>query len=177
MRLLSALLYCLINFIKYFRRYIKTPISTFCGMEKYLILKMRCKHFKGSFIAEDIRYANGFRATNYNNVSIGERCSFGGNVWLHAHDKIEIGDDCMLAFGVNVATAGHITSTLIMNRSYISKPVKIGSNVWIGLNAIILPGVCIGDGSVVAAGAVVDKDIPSNTIVGGVPAKIIKTRI
>lgn len=53
--------------------------------------------------------------------------------------------------------------------------IHIGRNVWIGAGAIVLPGVTIGDGAVVAAGAVVTKDIPDNTIVGGVPAKVMKT--
>ena len=54
------------------------------------------------------------------------------------------------------------------------KPVKIGNKVWIGAHATILPGVTIGDGAVVAAGAVVTKDVPSNVVVAGVPAKVIK---
>ena len=53
-------------------------------------------------------------------------------------------------------------------------PIHIGKNVWIGANATILAGVTIGDGAVVAAGAVVTKDVEPNTIVGGIPAKIIK---
>ena len=53
--------------------------------------------------------------------------------------------------------------------------IKIGKNVWIGSNATVLQGVSIGDGAVVAAGAVVTKDVPANTIVGGVPAKVIKS--
>ena len=56
----------------------------------------------------------------------------------------------------------------------IPKPVKIGKNVWIGANATILPGVTIGDGAVIAAGALVSKDVEANTVVGGVPAKLIK---
>lgn len=58
----------------------------------------------------------------------------------------------------------------------IEKPsaIVIGNNGWIGFNATILPGVSIGDGAIVAAGAVVTKDVPANTIVGGVPAKFIK---
>jgi acetyltransferase-like isoleucine patch superfamily enzyme len=56
----------------------------------------------------------------------------------------------------------------------IPKPVVIGKNVWIGANATILPGVTIGDGAVIAAGAVVSKDVEANTVVGGVPAKLIK---
>lgn len=53
-------------------------------------------------------------------------------------------------------------------------PIHIGKNVWIGSNATILAGVSIGDGAIVAAGAVVTKNVPPNTIVGGVPAKVIK---
>ena len=53
-------------------------------------------------------------------------------------------------------------------------PVRLVNNVWIGSHATILPGVTVGDGAVVAAGAVVAKDVPANTVVGGVPAKVIK---
>ena len=57
----------------------------------------------------------------------------------------------------------------------LPSPVKIGNAVWIGAHATILPGVSIGNGAIVAAGAVVTKDVPENTVVGGVPAKVIKT--
>jgi acetyltransferase-like isoleucine patch superfamily enzyme len=57
----------------------------------------------------------------------------------------------------------------------IAKPIHIGKKVWLGANVAILQGVTIGDNAIVASGAVVTKDVPANTIVGGVPAKIIKT--
>ena len=55
------------------------------------------------------------------------------------------------------------------------EPIHIGKNVWIGANATILPGVSIGDGAIIAAGAVVSKDVPENSVVGGVPARKIKS--
>ena len=58
--------------------------------------------------------------------------------------------------------------------STIAKPIKIGNRVWIGIAATVMPGVTVGDNSIIAAGAVVTKDVPTNCIVAGVPAKIIK---
>ena len=59
----------------------------------------------------------------------------------------------------------------------MTKPIKIGNHVWIGINATILKGVTIGDGAIIAAGAVVNKDVEENSLVGGVPAKVIKKNI
>jgi acetyltransferase-like isoleucine patch superfamily enzyme len=59
----------------------------------------------------------------------------------------------------------------------LCKPIIIGNNVWIGLNAIILKGVIIGDGSIITAGAIVNKDVPERCLAGGVPAKILKTNV
>jgi acetyltransferase-like isoleucine patch superfamily enzyme len=56
-------------------------------------------------------------------------------------------------------------------------PIKIGNHVWIGLNAVILKGVTVGDGAIIAAGAVVTRDVPERCLVGGVPAKIIKENV
>ncbi len=60
-------------------------------------------------------------------------------------------------------------------RGIMTEPIHIGKNVWIGANATILPGVSIGDGAIIAAGAVVSKDVPENSVVGGVPARKIKS--
>ena len=67
------------------------------------------------------------------------------------------------------------TTKRIDEQGISTKPVVIGDDVWIGANAVILPGVTIGRHCVVAAGAVVTKDVPDNTVVAGVPAKVIKT--
>ena len=67
--------------------------------------------------------------------------------------------------------------TMIEQGSTESEPITVGNDVWIGRRVIIMPGVNIGDGCVIGAGAVVTKDIPAYSVVGGVPAKIIKSRL
>lgn len=79
----------------------------------------------------------------------------------------------MIGMNVTIATLNHGLPLETRNTTYPS-PVIIGENVWIGSNATILPGVTVGDNSVVAAGAVVTKDVPQNTVVAGVPAKVVK---
>ena len=88
-----------------------------------------------------------------------------------------IGNHVNLAQGITVTALNHNfedTAMKIDEQGIATKPVVIGDDVWIGANAVILPGVTIGRHSVVAAGAVVTKDVPDNTLVGGVPAKIMK---
>lgn len=79
----------------------------------------------------------------------------------------------MIGMNVNIATLNHGLSLDTRPITYPA-PVRIGKNVWIGSNAIILADVTIGDGAVIAAGALVNKDIPPMVVVGGVPAKVIK---
>ena len=83
---------------------------------------------------------------------------------------------CLFGPGVHIYTSTHPLNPRerAMKKQY-GKPVTIGNNVWIGGRAVINPGVKIGDNSVVASGSVVVKDVPSNVLVGGNPAKIIKT--
>ena len=151
------------------------PVEYSSAMLKTMKIRLLCRHF-GGFSDNNILYANGVKIWNYRRVSIGERVSFGGNVHLMAYDDITIGDDCMFAYGVIVATATHDHRVPIMNKSYLTKPVVIGSNVWCGLNSIILPGVTIHDGVVVGAGTVVTEDIPMNAIVTGPPARVDRFR-
>lgn len=86
---------------------------------------------------------------------------------------IEIGDDTFIAPKVNLVTLNHVLNPYERSTT-VAKPIKIGKRVWIGIAATVLQGVTIGDNSIVAAGAVVTKDVPPNTVVGGNPAKVIK---
>lgn len=101
------------------------------------------------------------------NVFINHACSFldmGG---------ITIEDEVLIGPKVNLITENHPLNPAD-RKSLISKPILIKRNAWIGANASILPGVTVGENAVVAAGAVVSRDVPDNSIVGGVPAKLIK---
>ena len=109
----------------------------------------------------------------------GKNIKIGKNVFINAGCKfqdqggIEIGDGALIGHGVVLATLNHDFAP--ENRSTLHpSAIKIGKNVWRGSNATVLPGVSIGDGAIVAAGAVVTRDIPAKTIAAGVPAKVIR---
>lgn len=110
----------------------------------------------------------GLNTTIGANVFINQGCHFmdmGG---------ITIGDDVMIGPKVNLVSSGHPVSPAERRNGIVAKPITIGNNVWIGAAATILPGVTIGDNAVVAAGAVVSRDVPANTLAAGVPARVLK---
>lgn len=115
-------------------------------------------------------------------ISIGKGCRFGLYNHITAVNKISIGNHVLTGKWVTITDNAHgFTDSLSLEtippilRPLVSKgPVSIGNNVWIGDKATILPNVTIGDGAVIAANAVVTKDVPAYSVVGGNPAKIIK---
>ena len=130
---------------------------------------------------------------------IGKRPVFYPGVWIAPGRNLVLGDDVDLALDVLITTSGGVKigdRTLIGYRAQIisanhaipdqkgrifgsghhKKQVIIGCDVWVGANSMIMPGVVIGDGAIIAAGSVVTKNVPEYTIVGGVPAKIIQQR-
>ena len=88
--------------------------------------------------------------------------------------KVEIGENVKIGYGVIILSVSTITGS--KGKEIIRKPVTIGNNVEIGSNTVILPGVTIGNNSTIGAGAVVLKDIPPNSIAGGVPARVMGKR-
>lgn len=107
------------------------------------------------------------------NIHIGKHVFINMGCKFQDQGGIYIGDGALIGHNVVLATLNHAKSPKDRS-SMIPAPIRIGKNVWIGSNATILAGVTIGDGAIVAAGAVVARDVPENTIVGGVPAKIIR---
>lgn len=109
-------------------------------------------------------------------VRIGAGTSIAGQTILHAASQgfITIGERCAIAAHTKIITPTHDPNVLPVAAVGINRSVTIGDDVWIGTAAIILPGVTIGSGAIVAAGAVVAKDVPPDTLVGGVPARVIR---
>ena len=112
-------------------------------------------------------------------TNFGKHTTIGKNVFInHGCSFLDLGgitieDDVLIGPQVKLVTENHPVDP--GNRKSLDlKSIHIGKNVWLGAGAIILPGITVGENSIVAAGAVVTKDVPSNTIVGGVPARHIK---
>ena len=109
----------------------------------------------------------------------GQNITIGSNVFLntscHFQDQggITIGDGTLIGHNVVLATLNH-DPVVARRASMLPAPIVIGDKVWIGANATVLPGVTIGKGAIVAAGAVVHRDVPPFTVVGGVPARILR---
>ena len=95
------------------------------------------------------------------------------NSRIRVANEITIGDRCAISHGLTIMDSNFHE----LDGTVFTKPVKIGNDVWIGTNVTILPGVSIGDGAVIAAGAVVSKDVQSHTLVGGVPATMLKNNV
>ncbi|GAA6409404.1 sugar O-acetyltransferase [Blautia hominis] len=108
------------------------------------------------------------------NLTIGKHVFFNSGCKFQDQGGITIGDGSLIGHNVVLATLNHNPDPEHRG-DIIPSPIHIGRNVWIGSGSTVLPGVTIGNGAVVAAGAVVTKDVPDNTIVGGVPAKVMKT--
>lgn len=110
----------------------------------------------------------------------GHNLRFGRNVFINhgctaiVAGGIEIGDDVMIGPNVQLISGGHPLDPETRRSASTWAPIRIGRGVWIGAGATILQGVTIGEDAVVAAGAVVTRDAPSRTLVGGMPARVMR---
>ncbi|MGN1077145.1 MAG: sugar O-acetyltransferase [Candidatus Gallimonas sp.] len=111
----------------------------------------------------------------------GKHCHFGNRVYANFNltlvddTHIYVGDNTMFGPNVTVATAGHPILPELRKKGYqYNMPVRIGKNCWLGAGVIVLPGITVGDNSVIGAGSVVTKDIPPNVVAVGNPCKILR---
>lgn len=109
-------------------------------------------------------------------VSIGHRSSIAEFVHIWGGGGVDIGNDVLVASHAVIASVSHDPDAIIFRETNLAQPISIDDNVWIGAGAVLLPGVRLGAGCIVAAGAVVTEDVLSDTIVAGVPARVIRKR-
>ena len=128
-------------------------------------------------------YSQVIISTTFNNlgeyIKIGNNVGIGQFAYIGGSGGVEIGNNCIIGQYFSCHPENHnfdSTDELIKNQGTTRARIKIGENCWIGSKVTILAGVEIGSNSIIAAGAVVTKDMPPNSIIGGVPAKIIKMR-
>lgn len=111
-------------------------------------------------------------------ISIGDKSYIAGDSKIYSNKSINIGSNCALSWGMTIIdTDFYKAIDTTAKNNIICESINIGNHVWIGCNVTILKGVNIGDNSIIAAGSIVNKDIPKNCLVGGNPAKIIKKDI
>lgn len=112
--------------------------------------------------------ANGLDIRVGRNVFVNQNCTF------YDLGGLDIGDDVMIGPNVSLITTGHPIEPSQRRAFVVAKPIVIERNVWIAAGATVIGGVTVGENSVIAAGAVVTRDVPPNTLVGGNPARVIR---
>lgn len=132
------------------------------------------------FVGNNVKIYPGVQFFGDGIIQIGDNVSIGNNTMLYASKEagITIGDDTIIAAQSYIVDTNHGIkgNVLIRKQENISEKITIGSDVWLGANVTVLKGVHIGDGAVIGAKALVNKDVSDNNIVAGVPAKIIGVR-
>lgn len=137
----------------------------------YIVLKIRSGSVgKGIIVNQGCTIIHTAKLKIGNNVSFGRRC------FVSAKGGLTVGNNVLFAFDCVVLTEQHVygKNITVWDSGYKTAPVKIGNNVLIGTKTVIMPGVTIGDNVVIGALSVVTKNIPSNSVAMGIPAKVIK---
>lgn len=156
---------------------------------QYLLNGHECRLLRGSICSwifdecgKNINIKKGAFFGTGKGIRIGNNSDIGLNAYIagiNGGGVLVIGDDVMMAPDVVILTQGHVHSNIqepINSQGSYNTKVIIEDDVWIGIRAIILPGVWIGKGAIIGAGAVVTKDVLPYSIVGGIPAKVLKMR-
>ncbi len=119
-----------------------------------------------------------FTTNNGGIIRVGREVRLNRGATICAYTEVAIGDFTMVGEFVSIRDANHgiARGELVCSQPHDAKPIHIGSDVWVGRGACILPGVTIGDGAIIGANSIVTKDVPANCIAAGIPAKVIRER-
>ncbi|GGG54980.1 hypothetical protein GCM10011414_26050 [Croceivirga lutea] len=133
----------------------------------------------GAKIGKKITFYPGIKLSPGNNLTLGDHVDLAWGVLITTRGGVSIGDRTLVGYDTKIFSGNHVIPPKpqrIFDSGHVGKKVTIENDVWIGANCVILPGVTVGEGAVVAAGSVVTKDVAPFAIVGGNPAKLIKER-
>lgn len=127
-------------------------------------------------VGERLLIEQPFRCDYGANIEVGDNFYANFNLTILDANKVVIGDNVFIAPNVGLHTSGHPLDVARRNAGLeYAKPITIGNNVWIGAGVNVMPGVRIGDNSVIGAGSVVTRDVPANVVAAGVPCRVIRS--
>jgi len=164
----------LVYFVCLFLNFLRHRTKKYAQRIRYLSYLPRFEDVGDEIILDADIYIN-----KPNNISIGDGTFIGQGVTLNAIERISFGENCGIAAGSYFMTWNHVIDDRTVELRATGKeatPITVGDGAWVGYDAVVLPGVDIGTGAVVAAGAVVTDDVPDWTVVAGVPASPIAVR-
>lgn len=141
--------------------------------------KSRLMVLRGARVGKRVKILTGVSIDRFAHLKIGDDASIASNVLILGVGGVKIGNRTMIGHGSKLVTTGHNIPDgrrpMRFSGASVGK-ITIEKDVWIGVQAVILPDVLIGEGAIVAAGAVITKDVPPFAVVGGVPARLIRMR-
>jgi len=170
------------TWIHYWRIFLQRRRLGRLGKGVHLDKRIEFMRFPGNiFIQDNVAIKEGARICSCNEnavIEIGARTTIGYHTFIFASEKIRIGNDCLIAPFVYMVDSNHRIEkgTNINAQPNETAPIIIGNDVWIASGVTLLKGITIGDGAVIAANSVVNRDVPSNEIYGGSPAQKIGER-
>lgn len=149
------------------------PVDAFPRLRTVIYRAAGMQIGHGTIITGNLHVTGGRAATR--NLRIGRSCYLNDEITINAGAAVHLGDGVSLGMQCLLITAGHEVGDACFRAGAISvEPIRVGDGCWLAARVTVLPGVNIGTGSIVAAGALVNKDIPANVLVAGVPARILR---
>lgn len=165
--------------IKFFG-FIYNVFLYFSSRDFFSRVRVQSLKYRGAQIGVGVKVQGSVRLLGCKNIILKDGVFLGEGVRIVAYDEgVTIGENCLVASGCIFITRTHIyesKNTPISSQGYASRRISVGDDVWFGFNCVILPGVSVGTGAIIAANSVVTRDVPSYTVYGGAPARHLRDR-